>query len=355
MRDLIKRALGVREAGVLLGLILIAVVFGLCTDTFFSSRNLVNVLRQSAILGIMAMAINFLMISGEFDLSIGSTFALSGIVAVVLMEAGLPPLVSFPLSLLAASCVGLINGLLVTKTKIPSFICTMASMMMVRSVVLMISGARPRILGERGVIAWIFGGGDLFGVIPMPIIWLLLVVALSWMVLSKTPFGYKVFATGDNIQAAQLSGIRTDRIKVMNFVYASLAAGLGGLISLCFLRMVSPTQGSGYELKAIASCVIGGTALSGGIGSVFGAFLGSSTLAVIENGLVLMRTSPYIHDLVVGAVVLGAVILNVRITMRRRFLGSSSTANEISGSGASGKHRAGEGQDASGSERDEEP
>jgi len=338
----IKRLLTMREVGVLLGFIAIAVFFGLYTKTFFAGRNLLNIVRQSSILGIMAMAVNFLMISGEFDLSIGSTFALTGILAVVLMQAGIPPLLAFAIVLAIACTIGLLNGLLVTKTGIPSFICTMASMMMIRSTVLLVSGARPRVLGDRGVLTLIFGGGTLFGVVPVPILLFLAVVVVSWIVLSKSPFGYKVYATGDNLEAARLSGINTDRVKIANFIYTAFAAGLGGLVSLCFLRMVSPTQGSGYELKAIASCVIGGTALAGGIGSVLGAWLGSTTLAVIENGLVLMRTSPYVHDLVVGGIVLAAVILNARMLKSRQFLssissrGTRSAKREEKGSAAAG-------------------
>jgi len=325
----IKRLLAMREAGVLLGFAVIVIFFGLYTDTFFTGRNIVNVIRQSAILGIMAMAVNYLMICGEFDLSIGSTFALTGIVAVVLMEAGVPPVLAFAAVLAMGCIIGLLNGLFVTKTGIPSFICTMATMMMIRSTVLLVSSSRPRVLGDRGVLALIFGGGTVFGVIPVPILLFLLVVVVSWIVLSRTPFGYKIYATGDNLQAAQLSGINTDRVKIASFVYTSFAAALGGLVCLCFLRMVSPTQGSGYELKAIASCVIGGTSLAGGIGSVMGAFLGSTTLAVIENGLVLMHTSPYLHDLVVGGVVLAAVILNARMLKRRRFV-STISAHDVS-------------------------
>jgi len=321
MKRMLMRILTMREAGVLAALILIMLFFGFSTSTFFTAHNLMNVLRQSSILGIMTMAVTFLIISGEFDLSIGSTFALSGISSVVMMEAGMPPILAILIALLVSCCIGLFNGLVVTKAKIPSFIATMATMMIVRSFDLVVSGSRPRVLGNRGVIGAIFGGGVIGDVLPVPIIWLLVVVLVSWVLLSKTTFGYKVYATGGNIRAARLSGINTDRIKITNFVLTSFAAGLAGIVSLCFLRMVSPTQGAGYELDAIASTVIGGTALAGGIGSIGGAFIGSFILAVIKNGLVLMGTNAYIQDAVLGGVILVAVVINLQLSAARSGVG----------------------------------
>jgi len=317
MRNLLRRILVMREAGVLAALILIMLFFGFFTSTFFTATNLTNVLRQSALLGIMTMAVTFLIISGEFDLSIGSTFALSAVVATVLMEHGVPMILGFLLALVLSAVVGFFNGVIVTKLKIPSFIATLGTMMIVRSAVLMISERRPRVLSDRGLLACIFGGGELFGAIPVPIIWLLAVVAVSWIILAKTPFGYKVYATGGNIRAARLSGINTARVKITNFMLTSFAAGLAGLISLCFLRMVAPVQGEGYELEAIAATVIGGTALGGGVGSIFGAFIGAFMLAIIKNGLVLMGTNPYLQDGVLGVVILIAVVVNVRLAAAR--------------------------------------
>jgi len=317
MKRILLRILRMREAGVLAALLLIMVFFGLSTSTFFTANNLMNVLRQSSILGIMTMAVTFLIISGEFDLSIGSTFAFSGISAIVMMESGIPPILAILAALALSCCIGLFNGLIVTKARIPSFIATMATMMIVRSFDLVISGSRPRVLGDRGLVGKILGSAVLGDIVPVPIIWLLVVVGLSWLLLSKTTFGYKVYATGGNIRAARLSGINTDRIKITNFVLTSFAAGFAGIVSLCFLRMVSPTQGSGYELDAIASTVIGGTALAGGIGSIGGAFIGSFILAVIKNGLVLMGTNAYIQDAVLGAVILIAVMINLQLSASR--------------------------------------
>ena len=310
-----------REAGVLMALLLIMLFFGFSTSTFFTPTNLTNVLRQSAVLGIMTMAVTFLIISGEFDLSIGSTFALSAVMATVMMENGIPMILGFLLALVLSAFVGFLNGVIVTKLRIPSFIATLGTMMIIRSAVLMASQRRPRVLGDRGLVSCFFGGGELFGAIPVPIIWLLIVVAISWIVLAKTPFGYKVYATGGNIQAARLSGIRTDRVKITNFILTSFAAGLAGLISLCFLRMVAPVQGEGFELEAIAATVIGGTALGGGVGSIFGAFIGSFMLAIIKNGLVLLGTNPYLQKGVLGLVILIAVVVNLRMQAAREGTG----------------------------------
>jgi len=318
MRKFFVRLFSMREVGVLLALILIMLFFGFYTSTFFTAKNLTNVLRQSSVLGIMAMAVTLLMISGEFDLSIGSTFAFSAIVSVVMMESGVPSTLAFFLGLLMAAAIGLINGLLVTKARLPSFIATLGMMMVVRSLVLITGSGRPRVLGDRGLIGEIMGGGTLFGAIPVPIVWLLVVVVVGWVLLSKTTFGYKAYATGGNIHAAKLSGINTDRVKIVNFILTSFAAGFAGIISLCFLRMVAPVQGAGYELEAIAASVIGGTALWGGVGSVFWCLPRVVLfLAVIRNGLVLMRTNPYWQNGVLGAVILAAVVVNIRLGAAR--------------------------------------
>lgn len=312
MNKYLRRFLLARETGVLLALALLMLVFSLCTKSFLTPVNLTNTIRQSAVIGIMTMAVTFLIIAGEFDLSPGSTFAFTAIMAVVMMENHIAPGIAFIIALLLAAIIGLLNGLLVTKTRIPSFIATLGMMWIVRSITLIASGGRPRVLGDSGLLGDIMGGGMIFGKIPVPILWLLGIVFVSTIVLSRTVFGYRVYATGGNVQAAKFSGINTDRIKIVCFILVSLAAGLAGLISLCFLRMVAPVQGSGYELEAISSTVIGGTALGGGMGSILGATLGSFILAVIRNGLVLMGTSPYLQTGVLGLVMLAAVLINVR-------------------------------------------
>jgi ribose/xylose/arabinose/galactoside ABC-type transport system permease subunit len=266
----------------------------------------------------MTTAVGLLMISGEFDLSVGSTFALIPILSVVLFDSGILPVGgAFAVSLAVAALLGLINGLIVTKFKIVSFIVTLGTMMIYRGLVLVVSGGWPKPLLTDTFANKLMGGAMLFGFIPIPIVWLILILFIGWVLLHKTTYGYKVFAVGGNLQAAKLSGINTDRIKIINFTLSGLTAGLAGIIALCYLGTAAPTQGAGYEMEAIAASVIGGVALFGGSGSILGMFLGAFILAVIRNGLVLLRVSAYLQDAALGIIIIIAVIINIKIAGRR--------------------------------------
>ncbi|MCP4403438.1 MAG: ABC transporter permease [bacterium] len=317
MKKMLIKFLSLKESGVIIGLIVIILFFGVTTKTFFTGINLLNILRQTSLIGILATSVGLLMISGEFDLSVGSTFALIPIVSVVLVDTGFPTGIAFVVSLIVAAVLGFINGLIVTKFKLVSFIVTLGTMMIYRGAVLVISGGRPRPLLSDGFARSLMGDAMMFGVVPIPILWLVLVLLFGWVILHKTTHGYKVFAVGDNLQAAKLSGINTDRIKIINFILAGLTAGLAGIVALCYLGTAAPTQGSGYELQAIAACVIGGIAMFGGSGSVLQVFLGAFILTVIRNGLVLLGVSAYLQNASLGLIILIAVIINVKTAGRR--------------------------------------
>lgn len=318
-KKILASFLSFKESGVLIGLISIMLFFGFSTRTFFTGTNLLNIVRQTAQLGIITTAIGLLMISAEFDLSIGSTFALVPIVSVVLVKNNILPVGgAFIVGLGVGAILGLTNGLIVTKFKIASFIVTLGTMMIYRGLVLVISGGWPQPLLVDTFAVRMMGEATLFGFIPVPIIWLILVLFMGWVLLHKTTHGYKAFAVGGNLQAAKLSGINTDRVKIINFVLSGLAAGLAGIVTLCYLGTTAPTQGAGLELQAIAASVIGGIALFGGSGSILGVFLGAFILAVIRNGLVLLRVSAYLQNAALGLIVIIAVIINVKIAGRRR-------------------------------------
>jgi len=318
IKSILSAFFGFKESGVFIALISIAIFFTFTSKTFLTPTNLMNVLRQTSVLGIMTVAVTLLMISQEFDLSIGSVFAIVPILSVLLIKRNFPIGSAFTVSLLAGGMLGLVNGFIVTKSKIPSFITTLGTMMVYRGLVLIISGGWPQPLPARTAATEMMGGSTPFGFVPVPIFWFILVTTVGSILLHKTTYGYKVFATGGNIQAARLSGINTDRIKIGNFFLTALAAGLAGIVALCYMGTAAPTQGAGYELEAIAATVIGGTALFGGVGSILGAFLGAFILAVIRNGLVLLRVSAYLQQAALGVVIILAVIINVRITGRRR-------------------------------------
>jgi ribose/xylose/arabinose/galactoside ABC-type transport system permease subunit len=315
---LVRRMFGIRELGVLIAALLIGAFFSVAAQGFLTTYNLMNLLRQTAELGIVAMAMTILIISGEFDLSVGAIYAVTGVVVGLLAkEAGWDIWAAIPVGISAALLLGLINGLLTTRTQIHSFIATLSTMMVFRGIAMVLSKGWPISALPESNFFEAIGRAKLFGVVPIPILWLLVWGILMFFVLHRTGYGVKVFATGDNKEAARLAGIRTNRVKMINFLITALAAGISGIVSLAYLKSVTPTQGTGMELEAIAAAVIGGTALAGGIGSIPGTFLGAFIMAEVRTGLVLMGTDAYVQDAFVGLVVAAAVVINVQISRRR--------------------------------------
>ena len=306
-----------RDFGVVVAAVLIAAFFSIASPNFLTSYNLFNLLRQTAQLGIIAMAMTVLIVSGEFDLSVGAIYAVTGIVAGVLCQvAGFSIWLAAAAGLATALLLGFLNGLLVVTTKINSFIATLSTMMVFRGIAMVLSQGRPISL-KLSPFMDIFGRAELFGVVPVPVFWMAGWGIVIFFLLHRTTFGVKVFATGDNREAANLAGIKTRRIKQLAFMLTALAAGFSSVIAMAFLKTVTPTQGSGIELEAIAAAVIGGTAMSGGVGSILGTFVGTFIMAEVRTGLVLMGTDAYVQDAFVGLVIALAVIINVRLSARR--------------------------------------
>jgi len=298
--------------------LLIALFFSIATPVFLTSYNLFNLLRQTSQLGIISMAMTLLIVSGEFDLSVGAIYAVTGVVTGILVnKLGLSIWVSASAGMVAGLALGYLNGLLIATTRINSFIATLSTMMVFRGLALVLSQAQPISL-QLSFFMDLFGRAELFGVVPVPIVWMLGWGVAMYLLLHRTAFGVKVFATGDNREAADLAGIKTMRVKWIGFLITALAAGISAVISLSFLKTVTPTQGTGLELEAIAASVIGGTAMSGGVGSILGTFLGTFIMAEVRTGLVLLGTDAYIQDAFVGLVIALAVIINVRLSSRRK-------------------------------------
>ena len=320
--NIIKNIFKRPEIGVFLALIIICIIISILSPKFLSLSNFINILRQASVLGIITMGITLLMISGDFDLSIGSTFAVAPVLFVDLLFRGFPMSVALISSLLIGILFGLINGVLVTRTKVHSFIVTVGTSMIFRAVALVIAGGWPRSLDSIGfsnnLVVKMFGQAKLFGIVPVPIFWFLATIVVCWIMLSQTTHGFKTYATGGNLEAAKISGINTDLVKIINFMIAGFLAGFAGIISLTYLGTSSATMGSGYELDAIAATVVGGTAITGGAGSIIGAFLGVFILSVIRNGLVLNMVDVYYQQGVLGAVIIVAVIINTQVFRRLR-------------------------------------
>lgn len=312
-----KRWIRSREAGVFLALVLLVAFFSIATPTFRSSLNLFNVLRQVSGIGIMTIAMTMLIIGREFDLSVGSIYAVVGMSVAILFNGGMDIWLASLLGLIAAAAMGFVNGIMTVKGGIPSFIVTLGTMMVYRGFALLISGGQPRSV-RLPAFFYNLTGARLDMGIPVPAVWFVLVTVAGYFLLHTTGYGFRLFATGGNQEAARLSGIPTDRVKILGFVMTGLAAGLASIIAMSYLSSVTPTQGQGMELQVIAASVIGGTSLFGGVGSIAGAFMGALIMGIVRNGLVLLGTGAYVQDLIIGLVVIAAVLVGTLSARERR-------------------------------------
>jgi ribose/xylose/arabinose/galactoside ABC-type transport system permease subunit len=274
----------------------------LTTDSFFTSANLSNVLRQNAFTAILAAGMTFVILTAGIDLSVGSVVGLSGVLCADLLVRGVPMPVAVAAGVLIGGATGALNGAAVTLLRVPAFIATLATMLIVRGVAFKYTDART-----------ISGLPATFGVLSSGIVTasiMLLIFALSALVLTRTPFGRHVYAVGGNESAAWLSGIRVARVRLAVYVVSGLSAGLAGVLVASRLNAGYPRAGEYYELDAIAAVVVGGTSLFGGSGSVWSALAGAFFIGILNNGLNLYRVSPYEQLVVKGFVLLAAASLD---------------------------------------------
>lgn len=310
-----RRFLGARETGVFIALVLMAVFLSLAAPSFLSVRNLLNVGRQVSLLGIMAIGMVQVLIAREIDLSVGATYALSAIVTGLLILQQWPLAACLLAGLLAGFLVGLINGILSTYGQLPSFITTLGMMSVVRGAALLITDGKPvtvnEVFGaspETLKVFYFLGQGRLFDAIPMQLVFFILVIVLGWLVLSRTVFGFRLFAVGSSDKAARVSGIRVFNTKITAFAMMGLLAALAGILSLSFLPSAQAGRtGVGLELDVIAAPIVGGASLAGGEGTILGVILGVFIIGVLRNGLVLMGISPFWQEVAIGAVIILAV------------------------------------------------
>ncbi len=295
------------EASAFLMLMFLTLVFSLLSPAFMTYGNFQVVLQPIPEIALVAMGVTILMISGEFDLSVGSVFALAPMVMVLAMAAGIPLPISMLAGLIAAAVVGLVNAAITIRLGLPSFIATLGMLFMARSLTIVISGGFPPPFPRDLDLWWIVGKVDLLRV---SIFWLLGVGLLLGIWLRKFDFGSWIFATGGNREAARDMGINTNLVKTTAFVLCSVLAGFAGMIQVFRIKAIVPSMGTGLELTAIAAAVIGGAALTGGIGSVVGAVIGALLIAFIENIIILTRIDANWFRFAVGAMIVIAVTIN---------------------------------------------
>ena len=300
-----------RESGILGALIILIVVGAIISPHFLKTFNLINVIRQIAIAGIIGVGMTFVILTAGIDLSVGSIVGFVAVISASMLRAGVPWFVVIPLGLIAGGFVGSLNGFGVTKGKLQPFIMTLGMLVIARGVTMTYSQGQPISIGDAAEsFSWL-GAGSWLG-IPVPVWFLILVAILSGLTLTYTPFGRHVYAVGDNAEAARLSGINVDLVTFGVYVIAGGLSALSALILVSRLTTGEPLQGTGFELDAIAIVVIGGTSLFGGEGGIRGTLIGAAIVAVLANLLNLTGVSPFSQQIVKGLIIIGAVLLERR-------------------------------------------
>ena len=295
----------------LVGLLLLIFIVSMLSPSFLSSRNILNILRQTSVNAIIAAGMTFVILTGGIDLSVGSVLALSGAFTASLLASGQSIIVAIIASILCGAVVGFLNGVVISKGKLQPFIATLATMTILRGVTLVFTDGKPITLGSD-TLAMKFGqigGGSIF-TIPSPVIITILVFILCYFILNHTKMGRYTYALGGNEEATKLSGINTDKIKIWVYTVSGILSAIAGIIITSRLYSAQPTAGTGYELDAIAAVVLGGTKLTGGKGKISGTIIGALIIGVLSNSLNILDVSSYYQMMVKGIVILIAVLLD---------------------------------------------
>ncbi len=303
------KKINLSNLGVYLTLAILVVIFSLLSSNFLTAGNMINLFRQIAINGLIAIGMTMVITTGGIDLSVGSILGLTAMVSAYLMTSGVPPIIAILVCLALGALLGLVNGFIIAQYKLQAFIVTLATMTTFRGLTYVISNGKPISNISDSSIFGFIGKGDILG-IPIPIFIFFIAFAIAFVVLNKTVFGRNVYATGGNETAAKLSGVDVKKTHIMVYVISGLLAALAGLILISRLNSAQPTLGDGYELDAVAAVVIGGTSLAGGRGRISGTLIGILILGVISNGLNIIGVSSFYQEIVKGLIILVAVFLD---------------------------------------------
>lgn len=293
----------VRRYGILIGLIGLVIAFSILSERFFTISNMLIVMRQTSIVAFLAVGMSFVILGSGIDLSVGSVLAFSGAVGAGVMQNG-GVFLGVLAGLALGTALGVFNGIVITKLKIPAFIATLAMMTIARGGTLVYTDGRP-ITGLPSSFAFL--GRGYIGNVPFPIILMSIVFVIAYIFLKLTRFGRYVYATGGNINAARASGIKVDNIIISTFAISGFLSGLTGMVLASRLNSAQPTAGTGYELDAIAAVVLGGTSLFGGEGELWGTLVGAFIMGILNNGLNMLNVSSFYQQVVKGIVILIAV------------------------------------------------
>ena len=296
--------------GIIAVLIIMCVIVSIATDKFLTTNNIISVLRQISINTYIALGMTLVIILGHIDLSVGSIVAMSGTLTVGLtVNQGMPLIVAIIIGLAVGTLAGFISGFIVSHFKVPAFIITMAMMNIASGIAYVYTGGQSTRITDKMFIA--IGTGYLFNVIPLPVVYMVILIAIFSFLLSKTKFGTYVYAIGGNREAARLSGVPIKKIEIIVFTLSGALAAFAGLVLCSRMYSGQPSvREVDTELDAIAACVLGGTSMTGGKGRISGTVFGAMVIGIISNGLNLIGVSSYWQLIIKGLIIACAVLLD---------------------------------------------
>ena len=308
------------NVGILSVLVLLCVIVSIATSKFLKPNNLISVLRQISINAYIALGMTLIIILGHIDLSVGAIVAMSGTLTVgFIVTQGLPIPVAILLGILLGMAAGMISGMIVTYFRVPAFIITMAMMNVCSGVAYVYSGGQATRINDDFFSA--IGTGYLFNTIPLPVVYMIILIIVISFLLGKTKFGTYIYAIGGNREAARLSGVPIKKVEIAVFTISGVLSAFAGLVLCSRMYSGQPSVGNGYELDAIAACVLGGTSMSGGKGRISGTIFGAMVIGIISNGLNLIGVSSYWQLIVKGLIIACAVLLDsqkVKISLLKK-------------------------------------
>ena len=315
-RQNLRQSLSVPQFVLFLIVLVLLIIGGIVNPRFVGVDNMKIVTRDIAILAIAAIGVGFPILTGGIDLSVGSVVGLGGVmVAYFMMNLELPVWLSIILTLILALLIGCFHGLFVTKLKMHGFLITLVTLGLARGFILVLTNAFPITGLPREFTA--IGQGYVLGVIPVPLVICAAIAALAHYLLRFTYIGRQIYATGGNAEAARLSGVKVDPRVILCYIISVLCASTVGMIQAARLSIGHPAAGEGYELLAIAACILGGVSLMGGEGNIFGILIGAALIGVVQNEMVMLNINPFWHKIVISLVLLVAITLDY-VRRRRR-------------------------------------
>jgi len=318
--------LNIRQYGILAVLLLLIVLFSFASPAFFTTSNLINIARQVSMLGIVSVGFTFVLLTGGIDLSVGSIISIVGIIsAYSMVDGGLHPVLAIIIGIVVAIVIGIVNGVLVTKTKLSPLIATLATMTIVKGLAFIISGGLP-IFGFPSWFAVI--GQGYIGPIPIPVIIMVIVFLIGSFILNRTYYGRYIYAIGGNEEAARLSGLNINKLKLLVYSLCGFFTGIAGIIMLARINSGQPVAGIGFEFDVLTAVVLGGVSISGGAGKLSGVLTGVLIMGVLNNGLILMNIGEYYQLVIKGVVLLVAVGLDSWQQNRKKTNRTSQNSNK---------------------------